>query len=165
MPVLKNRRYEEFETSTPRDSFRGVPLQRFPWLLEEKTVRSAGGRLEWQVQIHCLSTSPSGFGSKLNLNLQATAKLTSETCQKLAFPGSNELRVAALFGQMNFEVADSLEKSVEGHLEDLSSHAAALLKAMGEQLNKNWNVEQIQEQLRLVLRRSSPGGFGRQPQA
>ncbi|NBW82890.1 hypothetical protein EBR21_14160 [bacterium] len=165
MPVLKNRRYEEFETSTPRDSFRGVPLQRFPWLLEEKTVRTVGGRLEWHVQIHCLAASPSGFGSKLILNLQASAELTSKTCQNLAFPGSNDVRVAALFGQVHFEITDTLEKSVEGQLEDLNSHASELMKAMNEKLNRSWSVEQVQDQLRAVLRRSSPGGFGRQPQA
>ncbi|MFZ9519814.1 MAG: hypothetical protein ACO3A4_04995 [Silvanigrellaceae bacterium] len=165
MPILKNSRYEEFETSTPRDSFRGVPLQRFPWLLEERKLRTTGGRLEWRIQIHCLSAAPSGFGSKLILNLRASAQLTGETCQKLAFPGSSEVRVAALFGQMDFLIEDSLEKSVEGHLEELNTHSNELMKSIGEHLGKAWTVEQIQEQLRGVLRRSSPGGFGRNMQA
>ncbi|MEY3903991.1 MAG: hypothetical protein RL189_3297 [Pseudomonadota bacterium] len=159
MPILRNQRYDEFEHSTPRDSFRGMPLQRFPWLLAEKSSSTLSGRLQWKVSVYCLNASPSGFGSKLNMELRATAVLRADSAHSHAFQDSSSERVGMLFGDASLTIEDELNKTVEGRLEDLAVFAYALLKEMLAHLNKEWPAERIQSNLRENLRRSSPGGF------
>lgn len=160
MPILKNQRYQEFEHSAPRDSFRGEPIRRFPWLLDERSFSTLAGRLEWKIEIYCLNASPSGFGQNMNFELQAKAKLTGESARGQAFSGSTSPRVEALFGLQPLSIADQWERTIECRMEDLSRHASGLAKEMTSYLQEQWPVERIRTHLNSVLRQSSPGGFG-----
>ncbi len=160
MPILKNSRYDEFENPTARDSFRGVPHRRFPWLLQETTVTTGSEKLVWTLRVSCLNVNPSGFGNKMHMVLQATAELTADSARAFAFPDSTSPRVEALFGQADLNIEESLKTSVEGLLDDLGQYASAFARQMTKHLAAQWSSERVRSQLRAHLSRTSPGGFG-----
>lgn len=160
MPVLKNQRYEEFEHSTPRDAYRGLPLQQFPWVLEEKTIATAEGELHWALRVECLNAIPSGFGVKLNLNLRASARLKSQALGRVAQSENSQQRVQALFGDSFVHLEEHIAEHIEATLEDMPKLAGTLRKKMVERLEAQWSPDRVQEHLRGHLRRATPGGFG-----
>jgi hypothetical protein len=160
MPVLKNHRYQEFEHSVPKDDFRGVPLQQFPWLLQEHTVSTAEGQLKWDVTVLCLSASPSGFGNKLNLEFQTTAILQTDSARRLLRLDSEQNRVAALFADAGLGIKEEINQTFEGKLDETAQYSKSCLKNFIIHLNDTWTIDRVHDQLLQQLRQASPGGFG-----
>jgi hypothetical protein len=160
MPILRNNRYDEFETPAARDAFRGVPHKRFPWLLKDVKLTVGSERLIWLVQVHCLNASPSGFGNKMLIELRASAELSPESVKKIAFPDSVSPRIEALFGSTGLSLQETLEQTAEGLLDELDRISDTLLKQMGKHLDSLWSGDKIRSQLQTHLRQTSPGGFG-----
>jgi hypothetical protein len=160
MPILKNNRYDEFETPVARDAFRGVPHKRFPWLLQEVKLTIGAERLLWNVQVHCLNASPSGFGNKMLLELRVSAALSPESAKKIAFPETASPRIEALFGHTELGLQETLERTTEGHLDELDQFSNSMVKLMNNHLHAHWSGDKIRARLHSHLRQSSPGGFG-----
>lgn len=160
MPVMKNQRYNAFERDTARDSFRGLPLQQFPWVLESREFKQGQNDLRWQIEISCLSATPSGFGAKLNFHLEARATLTPDSVIKHTFAAENSSRVGVLFSGAMLSLDESSEKVCEGLLEELGNLAKSFAKEFEANISRVWSVEKVTTHLRQRLRQSSPGGFG-----
>lgn len=162
MPLLKSQRYNSFESNPARDTYRGLPLQQFPWVLESFEFKSSREDLVWNLEISCLAASPSGFGAKLNFNLNARASLSSSSIAKSVFPLEPTSRIGMLFSNLPLSLEVSSVRVSEGTLEMLPKLAKEFGKEFQLFLTNEWPKEKVQENLQQRLRRSSPGGFGGQ---
>lgn len=160
MPVLKNRRYTEFENSAPMDTFRGIPLKGFPWLIDKKTLTTGNEQLVWQIEISCQNAEPSGFGRKMNLNLQGKAVLSETSIEKILRPSDSNPRVETLFERNTFRIEDAIEMSIEGHIDELGKYSTAFQVRVLQHLQLHWPLERIQQLVLNRLKLTSPGGFG-----
>jgi hypothetical protein len=160
MPILRNDRYDEFENPAARDSFRGVPYKRFPWLLQDVRLTVGPERLVWRVLVHCLKASPSGFGKKMLLELRVSAQLSAESAKKTVFPDSASPRIAALFGQADLSVEETLDRTSEGLLDELDTLSGSMIKLIKGHLETHCTAQKIRTRLQAHLRQTSPGGFG-----
>jgi len=160
MPILRSKRYDSFENDTARDTYRGMPLQQFPWLLETSEFKPAHGELIWTVEISCLNATPSGFGSKLNFRLLAKAELSPASIAKNIVDAGGNSRVNLLFSGELFNVVDQEQTTCEGLLDDLRKLSKEFQKEFQQRLNGSWSIEKVKASLRQKLRKRSPGGFG-----
>lgn len=160
MPVLRSERYDSFENDTARDTYRGMPLQQFPWLLETSDFKTSEGELLWTVQISCLNATPSGFGAKLNFRLLAKAELSPASIAKNIVDAGGNSRVNLLFSGEMFSVVDERQTTCEGFLDDLPKLSKEFQKEFQHRVNGSWSKEKVKASLQQKLRKSSPGGFG-----